>query len=172
MLILLSNDVTTAPARLGVSASRQASLHARDVYLRPRHDRNRPVLLSITHKLSPQDESEFDIGQTGHATPHYSASGRGVFGTRQVAAQPSDLRQIRGEHRRAVLRASTGAFRGRGALPPSARPMRRCDRFKPPLQVFQVSILKFYLRLSVWGSGSLPAILTPMLSHSMWSSRS
>lgn len=52
---------------------------------------DRPVLISITHKLGPQDESEFDIGQPGYAAPHYSVSGRGAFGTRQVAAQSSDL---------------------------------------------------------------------------------
>ncbi|MGB8064086.1 MAG: hypothetical protein WCF26_19495 [Candidatus Sulfotelmatobacter sp.] len=49
--------------------------------------RKRPAELSITHKLSTDDGSQFYVGQASQASPHDFIAGWRVVGTREVAAE-------------------------------------------------------------------------------------
>lgn len=51
-------------------------------------DRKRPPKLSITHKFCAHGEPKLDIGQSRKSAPHNSITGRFVFGTGQIAAEP------------------------------------------------------------------------------------
>ena len=59
--------------------------------------RKRGFDLSITHKLSTESGSEFDVYQTRQASPHDHVSGWRVVGPGQIAAELRDLGQICGE---------------------------------------------------------------------------
>jgi adenylyltransferase/sulfurtransferase len=50
--------------------------------------------LSITHKLSTDDRSQSDVGQTNQTSPHNLVAGWRVVSTSQVAAEPSKFDQI------------------------------------------------------------------------------
>ena len=56
-----------------------------------------PVRLSITHKLSTDCGSEFDVYQARQASPHDHVSGWRIVGPGQIAAESRDFGQICGE---------------------------------------------------------------------------
>jgi len=55
----------------------------------------RSINLSITHILRGHLESDFDVGQPGHAAPHDHVAGRRVAGSVQVATESRKLGQAR-----------------------------------------------------------------------------
>jgi hypothetical protein len=57
----------------------------------------RPVYLSITHNLSAQDEAELDVCEACKSPPHDSVSWWRVFGSSQVASEPGELGEIKGD---------------------------------------------------------------------------
>jgi len=54
----------------------------------------RSVVLSITHKLSTDDRSQFDVGQTSQASPHDFVAGRWIVGTSKIATESGEFDQI------------------------------------------------------------------------------
>ena len=56
--------------------------------------RKRPVVLSITHKLSSKDEAELDIGEAGHSSPHDGVSWRWILGACEVASESGKFSEI------------------------------------------------------------------------------
>jgi len=61
------------------------------------HDRKRTASLSITHNLSAQDEAELDVCEACKSPPHDGVSWWRVFGSGQVASEPGELGEIKGE---------------------------------------------------------------------------
>jgi serine/threonine protein kinase len=57
----------------GLAAAHQQGIIHRD--LKPGNIRVTPENLSITHKLCTDDRSQFDISQTGHASPNHHVPG-------------------------------------------------------------------------------------------------
>ena len=55
------------------------------------------VLLSITHNLRPKDEAELDVCEACKSSPHDGVSWWRVFGSSQVASEPCELGEIKGE---------------------------------------------------------------------------
>jgi DNA-binding transcriptional LysR family regulator len=53
--------------------------------------------LSITHNLSAQDEAELDVCEACKSPPHDGVSWWRVFGSSQVASEPDELGEIKGE---------------------------------------------------------------------------
>jgi hypothetical protein len=51
-------------------------------------------LLSITHKLCSDHETEFDFGQAGYASPHHHVAWRSVIGTGKMATKSGKLGEI------------------------------------------------------------------------------
>ena len=87
--------------------------------------RKRPVLLSITHKLSAEDEAELDVCEAGESSPHDGVSWRRVFGASEVASKAGQFGQIQGVDPTLL---SPGAIclqlaRFNGILPPGPIPV-------------------------------------------------
>src|ERR1700688_255218 len=51
-------------------------------------------LLSITHKLCSDHETEFDVSEAGYASPHHHVAWRRVVGTGKIATKSGELREI------------------------------------------------------------------------------
>lgn len=59
--------------------------------------RIRPLNISITHKLSSNDRSQFDAGQTCQTSPDAFVAWRRIVGTSQIAAEPREFDQVGGQ---------------------------------------------------------------------------
>ena len=53
--------------------------------------RKRPVTLSITHKVSTDGGPQFDISETGQASPHDQVAGWRIGSTSEIAPELCDL---------------------------------------------------------------------------------
>jgi hypothetical protein len=54
-------------------------------------------VLSITQKLSTNDGSQFDVGESSQASPHDFVAGRGIVRASQVAAESGESSQVGAE---------------------------------------------------------------------------
>ena len=54
-------------------------------------NRTRPAILSITHKLSPDHGTPFNISETGQSSPHHHVAGWRIGGTSEIATELCDL---------------------------------------------------------------------------------
>lgn len=59
--------------------------------------RNRPLILSITHMLSAEQETEFDIGEARQAAPYDHVAGWCISGTGAIIADPGLSRRAIGQ---------------------------------------------------------------------------
>lgn len=50
--------------------------------------------LSITHIFRADVDTDLDVGEAGQAAPHDNAAGRWIAGSREVAAEARQLREV------------------------------------------------------------------------------
>src|SRR6266478_3870383 len=53
--------------------------------------------LSITHKLRPNDEAEFNVGQPRQAAPHDRVAWWRILGAGKIATQPGHFGEVGGK---------------------------------------------------------------------------
>jgi hypothetical protein len=58
---------------------------------RPLVHSKRSIFLSITHIFGGHQEPEFDVGETGHSSPHDDIARRTIAGAVQIAAEACEL---------------------------------------------------------------------------------
>jgi len=66
--------------------------------------RKRTVLLSITHKSSTGDRSQFDVSQTGQPSPHRFIARRGIVRASKIVTKSGQLRPSARLRGRAIVR--------------------------------------------------------------------